>query len=115
MTLKRKQTFIHEMNGVKFFSKSAGKLSVAFTVYTEHCQKNFRLELYFCKGYVISCSGTVISSCNVNVLPCPGLHTMFVLSSTVDTVCMKSRPVLMISYKLLPFRCEYLDKMFLKS
>ena len=33
----------------------------------------------------MSCSGTVISSCNVNVLPCPGLQTMFVFSNTVDT------------------------------
>ena len=33
----------------------------------------------------MSCSGTVISNCNVNVLPCPGLQTMFVFSNTVDT------------------------------
>lgn len=33
----------------------------------------------------MSCSGTVSSSCNVNVLPCPGLQTMFVFSNTVDT------------------------------
>ena len=39
----------------------------------------------FCKGYEMSCSGTVSSSCNVNVLPCPGLQTMFVFSNTVDT------------------------------
>ena len=36
----------------------------------------------------MSCSGTVSSSCNTNVLPCPGLQTMFVFSNTVDTNCV---------------------------
>lgn len=33
----------------------------------------------------MSCSGTVISSCSMNVFLCPGLQTMCVFSNTVDT------------------------------
>ena len=41
--------------------------------------------LFSAKGYMISCSGTVISSCNVKVFPCPGIQTVCVFFNTVDT------------------------------